>query len=421
MTPHQPAQLSCSAHAGQAGFTLVELMVAMTGGLFLSIVVFALSRDASRFYQSETRAANATLAGVSGFERLSSDIARAGHLTTPNITGDPRVCNPPLSTWPDLLEKVRAVRVDTTHAQVTGSEVDKAGLTPMAIELAGALQDGEELAIAHFGTAAAGGFEATLRPDWPAAARLGLREGVAFDPANLAILQRVFLPSAGNGRAVRLVQLDGLEQYGLVTAVQVNPTWMITLAAVPALVFRDEAAGAVQCGFRGFNTGAYINVINFVRYELRPMTGVAAYASLFAASTSAGLPYEGGRVELVREELKPDGTAMPGTLEIVSEYAVDLQFGPLQANSAMNPALIAPAAASLDEDYNATQLLRSMHVRLSVRSREADRQAPVSGMPAGDLYRIGLGAGGSGNNAPYARVRTFQADIPLRNLEGANW
>jgi len=57
------------------GFTLVELMVAMTGGLFLSIVVFAVSRDASRFYQREIRVANATITGVSGFERLVSDLA----------------------------------------------------------------------------------------------------------------------------------------------------------------------------------------------------------------------------------------------------------------------------------------------------------------------------------------------------------
>ncbi len=32
------------------GFTLVELMVALSGGLFVTVVVFALARDASRFY-----------------------------------------------------------------------------------------------------------------------------------------------------------------------------------------------------------------------------------------------------------------------------------------------------------------------------------------------------------------------------------
>ena len=39
----------------------------------------------------------------------------------------------------------------------------------------------------------------------------------------------------------------------------------------------------------------------------------------------------------------------------------------------------------------------------------------------GDLYRIQVGGGGTSGTAPFARVRTFQSDIPLRNLEGANW
>jgi len=90
-------------HVAALGFTLVELMVAMTGGLFLAIVVFALSRDASRFYQREGRVANATLSDLSGFERLSNDVARAGHLTTPNIQQDPRVCNVPQAAWPAML------------------------------------------------------------------------------------------------------------------------------------------------------------------------------------------------------------------------------------------------------------------------------------------------------------------------------
>src|SRR4051812_43651349 len=77
-----------------AGFTLVELMVALSGGLFLSMVVFALARDSTRFYQREGRLASATLAGIVGFKRLTDDIARAGYLSTPNIQADPRNCTP---------------------------------------------------------------------------------------------------------------------------------------------------------------------------------------------------------------------------------------------------------------------------------------------------------------------------------------
>jgi hypothetical protein len=421
-------QLTRSVQSGQAGFTLVELMVAMTGGLFLSIVVFALSRDASRFYQSETRAANATLAGVTGFERLSNDIARAGHLVSPNITNDPRVCNRPISTWPDRVEFLRAVSlvppagVPDTELALPGNDIE-----PMAIELAGSLDVTEELPINHVGVNADGAMAVTLTDDTPAARRINLMPGVANAAFNRGVLLSLFKPG-GTGRAVRITQLDGMEQYAVVADVIQNPL-QITLLPTPALQFRTSAA-SVQCGFRGFTTGGTINVINFIRYELRAMVDMTGpYGSLFRASAAAGLPYEAGRVELVRVELDPDGEPIDSTLEIVSEYAVDLQFSVKQATSALNPALIEPAPATITAAYGSTQLLRGVHVRFSVRSREADRDANVVGVPAGDRYRIGLGTSPPPFDCPepcppyppYARVRTFQADVPLRNLEGANW
>jgi hypothetical protein len=64
-----------------------------------------------------------------------------------------------------------------------------------------------------------------------------------------------------------------------------------------------------------------------------------------------------------------------------------------------------------------------LHVRFSVRSREADRDFGVTGIGGGsanDLYRIGLTVPATGEKV-YARVRTFQSDIPLRNLENNSW
>lgn len=409
---------SAARRADRAGFTLVELMVAMTGGLFLSIVVFALSRDASRFYQQETRVANATLSGVIGFERLFNDIARAGHLVTPNIDLDPRVCNRPEASWPDRIENLRALVIDTANTQTDTTEVGKAGLKPMVIDIAGALDVTEELTIAELGP----GVDAnaiSIRLDTPAAARLGLvNDGTpASAQANRERLLALLIPD-GNARAVRITQLDGMEQYALVAGVQ--PNLQITLAAEPKLQFRSAAE--VQCGIRGFNTGGLLNVVNFVRYELKSMVGDANYADLFTASqVDGGLPYESGRVELTRVELSPGGAAIESTREIVSEYAVDLQFSLIRATSAIDGTLIAADPLSANSEYDATQLLRAVHARLSVRSREADRSADVSGVGGTSaLYRIPLGAGGTAA-ASYARVRTFQSDIPLRNLEGANW
>ena len=68
---HQPSPKCAPAR----GFTLIELMVAMTGSLFFTIFVFMLSRDVAKFFQSQSRTSDTTLAAISGFERLRADIA----------------------------------------------------------------------------------------------------------------------------------------------------------------------------------------------------------------------------------------------------------------------------------------------------------------------------------------------------------
>lgn len=414
--------LPTPARQRQRGFTLVELMVAMTGGLFLSIVVFALSRDASRFYQRESRIANATLAGVAGFERLSSDVARAGHLSTPNINADPRVCNRPQASWPEALRSLRALVVDSSGTSATNTEVAAAGIKPRTLIISGALTTPEVLLTNSVAAPNGGSWQITLNMATPAAARLGLDPALTATTANQAILSSVFM-SGGQGRIVRLRD-HGMDQYAVVSGVVANPgEAVINLADSPALL--RLANGSVQCGIDSNGGGMALSVINIVRYDIRSMVADASYAALFKASlgtggrTTAYLPYESARAELVRVELNPAGVEIPETREIVSEYAVDLRLEAWGATSSANPTLL-PVTAELSQTYPFTQLLRGVQLRLSVRSREADREADISGSggTSADLYRIPLGAN---KTAPYARVRSFQSYIPLRNLEGSNW
>lgn len=416
--------------SGSAGFTLVELMVAMTGGLFLSIVVFALSRDASRFYQRESRIANATLAGVSGFERLSADVARAGHMVTANIDGDPHVCNKPDGNWPAMLRTLRAIMIETDQAALSGTELADANITPQGVVLAGALNMPEVLTTASVGEIGGGGWQISLNTATPAAARAGLSPANSATAANLAVMTSIFLAD-GNGRIVRL-RKKGVDQYAVVRGVAtaegpINALALITLADAPELV--RPASGAAQCGISGNGEDMDLSVIDLVRYSIRPMIANSAYAALFRASglgTGGGgsaLPYEAKRAELVRVELTPAGDEIASTLEIVSEYAVDLQISAWAATSTLDPALI-PVTVAVNNTY-ATQLIRGLHLRLSTRSREADRDSDIPSVASGggannDLYRIKLSPP-SPAKPVYARVRTFQSDIPLRNLENSLW
>src|SRR5687768_13209966 len=130
------------------GFTLVELMVALSGGLFLSVIVFTLARDTSRFYQRESRIASATLGGIVGFERLKRDIARAGYLATPNATMDPSVCGRPAAGWPDMLRRLASLRINANGSPVSGNaDISANQVTPDAIILAGSYAATDEFPV----------------------------------------------------------------------------------------------------------------------------------------------------------------------------------------------------------------------------------------------------------------------------------
>jgi hypothetical protein len=259
---------------------------------------------------------------------------------------------------------------------------------------------------------------------------MGLSRANAATAANLAVLQSVFIPG-GNGRIVRL-RRKGTDQYGVVSAVAAQPSpdpskaalALVDLAPSPQLV--RPANGGAQCGIEGDGGLMDVSVIDLVQYDIRPMIADATYAALYKASglgTGGGagtLPYEAKRAELVRVELTPGGVEIAATREIVGEYAVDLQVDAWSATSPTNPALFKVTDA-VNNTYGLTQLIRGVHLRLSVRSREADRDADIAGTggASNDRYRIGLTMP-SGDKV-FARVRTFQADIPVRNLENSNW
>jgi len=394
---------------GRRGFTLVELMVALSGGLFLSAVVFALSRDTTRFYQRESRAASATFAGLVGFERLKSDIRRAGYLSTPNIQLDPRLVAPPGVGASATIQSLAGLRITPNTPNLTANAAFAANtlagqtITPDQIVLSGSYAVTDEFSVAEFD-----GQTITLQDNSPSMARLGyIGASVA---AQTALLTNVFAP----GRLLRLVDRSGPRstQFGTIANVSGGATPSITLAA--PLTARG-----------GFGTGGSVNVVNLIRYQIRDIRADADGARwdpLFTASS--GAPGEGARTELVRDELNAAGQPIANSSDIVAEYAVDLSFG---VTGQLAGGLPVPAPVySVPGDANFTtffaaaavgdrpEWVRSVRVRLSVRSREADRTANVGG--AVGVYRFRLGA-----NDGWARVRTFQADVALPNQAGVLW
>ena len=401
----------------EAGFTLVELMVAVTGGLFVSVVVFALASQGSRFYQRESRVADATLSVIAGFERLQSDIARAGFMASPNIRQDPSLCQSLPASGNALLPGLAALRV--TRPDATGDPAQN-GIEPDQLLLSGNYTSSDHFPIEGVNAAT---LRVALQPNIGPLARAGY-PGMTADDRD-AYLNAMF-PA---GRAVRIVDAQGRTQYSVISGVDAGAAPQIVLDPAVTLTFRG--GNSSLCGLTGgVETNAVINVVNFIRYELANLSDDASYAAIYGDPN----PFDAGRVDLVRSELDPhDGTVIGGTQEIVAEYAVDFQVGLTAVQTRVGQdvtalATIAPGDAAVlawagDSLLNPVQgphLVRAVRVRLSVRSREPDRDAPIvaGGAVAPGLYRVGLGDNGS---APFARVRTLQTDVMLDNLAEVAW
>jgi hypothetical protein len=422
-SPRRPAQ---------AGFTLVELMVAVTGGLFVSLAVFVLAKHSTGFYQSEARAGTATFSEVVGFSRLRADIARAGFLVTPNIVRDPAICSQPgLGGYPAALAQLAAIQIRQADASTLTQPLQDNGLAPDVLRLAGSYTSTDQFettSIQDNGTNEV----VYLRNNSPALARLGYDPNDSSGTQSINLLQQIFQA----GRALRVLDLNGREQYATIVSVggNANTPQILVGNSDPGFEYRSGNDTA-RCGFNNNGTGALANVVNIIEYSIGVPTTTSYAAAV--ANTQTTIPTDSGRTELLRVELDTSGNPIATTEEVVTEYAVDMRFGISVAQSIVNNSGVLDQQKLVtfpegnSEVYtwgaapsgvaNGPQQIRSVRARLSVRSREADRRgdmASTSSTFVPGFYRMQLPGGGS---TPYARVRTIQADIALRNQMGVMW
>jgi Tfp pilus assembly protein PilW len=416
-----------SAHArgrrATRGFTLVELMVALMGGLFISLAVFALARDAGRFYQSEVRIANATVGGLLGFERLRTDIARAGLMSSPNINRDPAVCTKPDGTWPANLSQLASIQITQPVAPAV---LTANGRTPQRLLLGGAYTSSDQYSAKVTASGAVTTFELVVDASSGALIRLG-NGAVPTDAAMKAAFP--------DNHALRIFQA-GHAYYGqIVTATGTPNPPTVTVNAQPPIQVADGSA--IGCGLVVPSSGSQyptINVVNFIQYDVRNLAtnaqtpeARATYATMFANSNAPG---EDTRTELVRVEQDITGTPIPGTEELVAEYAVDFDLQITAVSGGVTPVLntytkamgaFANYTGTTYNTANTPQWIRSVRVRLGVRSREADRSVTIANGAGNGLFRFNIGTGGGSGSDGFARVRTFQADVALHNQADITW
>lgn len=433
-------QKNKQTHGRSGGFTLVELMVAMTGGIFFTVFVFMMSKDSARFFQGQSRLSETTLAAATGFERLRADIARAGFLSSPNLYRDQNRCPRPIEGTPPAPEQNGGF-VDNPGLQQMalaqvfqgGSEDDSnfmltdnaGGLSPDQLILWGNYTSADQFPVRAWAT---GTF--SLEVGSPGLIRAGITGADMTE--DTAALGRLF-PA---GSIIRVSDSQGRDQYTIVSGVRmvVESTGNVPTVDYVNTVGLIAKASGNRCGIRGIGRDLSINPVNIIRYRLRNLQDDPAFDALYVGAAGAS---DSTRLDLVREELGADASVQTNTsilsTEVVAEYAVDLKFGlTVQSDPAFGTLTylgeddpLIPRYAGISFTGAAAALnsgphwIRGIHARLAVRNRDPDRVAPVipadSDPNSEDLLRVQVAQG------EYARMRSLRSHIATRNSRNEMW
>lgn len=402
----------------ERGFTLIELVVALSAGLMVSMSALLLSRNATKFFQNEARISATQLAATLGMNRLTQDLQRAAFLSTRNNFTDGKLCT--AAALPASLSGLTGLQfriggsVISHPADLVQSTDPQNGLNPDSVVIAGSMDASERFAIAW--TYEAGGTRSVDLQLDGAIARL--RQTAKQNGLTLSqVLTPIFRP----GRFLRFID-DGRGQgnvWGvihdlLVTGPEGAEKVQVNLETSPTIPLKTQTT---TCGLgEGANRGVFVSVVSRVLYDLRSLRTNTTYATLVAPDpTTAPITGEDLRTELVRVELAPDETEIPDTLELVAELAVDLKFGVTKAPLAGSATMYNPQMTTFgfDDPQVATtpELVRAVQVRLSTRARIPDRENPLGA--SGRNYRFAV------LQPPirerFTRLRTLHATVALPN------
>ena len=460
----RPVLARSRARARAGGFTLIELAVALVGGLIVGIAVVGLSKEATNTFHEDMRAAQAQFSVRTAIDRLRADVARAGFMATPNIWGDPQLVTPDyatasMPTAPLNIQRMAGIRLFVSgsmkKANITGGfptpsvgGTDETSafsannnLTPDALDITGNMNTVEQYTVQTIGPGigCGGGTRLYLAVENPPAWRL-LNGAGSDGGGSVDTLKRAFIPVASERFALRLQDAQGRVQYleacdaGITPGTPPQP--YVDVSGTIQILNTGTGSGSgkkTAGGETGFFSGSQINPVLTVRYKLS--TPHAMYADLNPGGGDAGVD---SRFDLYRYYINTAGAEV-GTPDLIAEYAVDLKF----AFSVDNTATGAPNPPPLDRtqvtypfddatnnakyggptagvvDVFGPQRIRSVRIRLATRTAVADRAtavAPPAFTPADytNLLRYcttpTLPCGG------FARVRTVITEVNLNNI-----
>jgi hypothetical protein len=304
----------------------------------------------------------------------------------------------------------------------------KNGLNPDKLTISGNFATTDSYLAATIEPSSSGsGYDIVLQQMFGSTARL---LSAAETGSSLATLQSVFAP----GRMLRIRNDLGSSQFVVVQSAAIGSTGrpVITISNSPTYTVITGSSVVKRCGGRGLCLGCEINPVQMVRYEIRSLASDPKFGWAYPAD--GGGVGDKDKYDLVRTELKPDGTVLPDSEEIVAEYAVDLAFAfGVDTSPAMAPGAPYQEPSIMQFPFNAAenavwggnvlsgdttsirpQRIRSVRYRLTTRTRFADYNAATDdGGPGLSRYML--------DTDRYARARTVTGEVALTNQLGLRW
>lgn len=375
--------------ARRAGFTLLEMMVALVAGALAIGSIYYVSAASSHHFHEQQRVAQAQMGLRMALEQIRRDISRAGFLGTPNSRRE--------QTCFASAGQVQAVELLDNR---DGDIVDPAGVNGVEADIL-RMTGNYITSDAYLATGLSGtGDTLFLQRNWQAFRRtFGAADLGEFD-------EEAFNDVFREGRFVHIETRQGKHFFSRVVG---------TIASQAAVRINPALPIGGHCVV-GLADGATIAPLTRVEYRVVDPSTVSELSRLASGSEAIGV---NGPV-LMRQELEiGSATAIPNTQRVVAEYVahfdVDFVLDDAVATGAA-PALVLYEDADAEDELAPTanpHHVRSAIVNLWVRSSREDPRFVVTDpslstrLPAFDVDPTVPGA---------ARVRRATAEVFMPNV-----
>ncbi len=365
-----------------SGFSLLELMVALTLGATVISSVYFIGGSSTKHFQEQQRIAQSQLSLRIAMEQLRRDISRAGFLGTPASSVD-RNCetgtvdiraveltnNSEIAQIPNgVVHRVQADRLTLTGNYATSDNYLSAGI-------------------------ASTGNQIFLQREWQGFRR-SFHQNTTGTPFDATLFENTF----NSNRLLHVETLVGNHYFLQITSRN---------AATASIMFSPSVTIGGAC-LGGMGIGATVAPLSRIQYLIGNIG-----SNLNPGNTAAAAATGSQSIQLIRRELNFSGTPILNSERAVLDYVVDFNVDFIADTCDGNMVRLTDADAQTYTTSASVVGVRAAVVRLSVRTPQQDPRFPwvtrAVGAPL-TRYRANASAPGA------SRVRTLEAEIVMPNI-----